>query len=60
MFTKRFEIICYITPNNFQHKAGDGVKTRKHNVAYIHPSLQANCGATQMTYLLVKEKEKCN
>lgn len=21
--------ICYLTPNNFSHKAGDGMKTRK-------------------------------
>ena len=49
------EPICYLTPNNFEHKAGDGVKTRKKNIAYIHPTLQANCGATQMTLLLAKE-----
>lgn len=48
--------VCYLTPNNFQHKAGDGTITRKRNIRYIHPALQANCGATQCTYLLVKIK----
>ena len=43
-----------ITPNNFRHKSGDGPSTRKRNVSYIHPALQANCGATQCTYLLVR------
>lgn len=54
--------IALITPNNFAHKAGDGKKTRKHNIKYIHPSLQANCGATQCTYLLeiYKAKERNN
>lgn len=44
--------VCFITPINFAHKAGDGVKTRKHNATQIHPSLQANCGGSQMTFLL--------
>lgn len=44
--------ICLLTPNNFSHKAGDGVKTRKREIRYIHPALQANPGATQCTYLL--------
>lgn len=48
----KVEPICFITPINFQHKAGDGTATRKHNVSQVHPALQANCGATQMTYLL--------
>lgn len=48
----KVEPICFITPINFQHKAGDGVATRKHNVSQIHPALQANCGGTQMTFLL--------
>ena len=46
--------LCYLTPNNFSHKAGDGISTRKRNIRYIHPALQANCGATQCTYLLVR------
>ena len=45
--------ICFITPNNFQHKAGDGLSTRHHNVSLIHPSLVANPGSTQATYLLL-------
>ena len=48
--------ICFITPNNFSHKAGDGTATRKHNVSQIHPALQANCGGTQMTYVLEEEE----
>lgn len=50
--------ICFLTPNNFNHKAGDGVITRKKNVAYIHPALQANPGATQATYILVRRNIK--
>ena len=46
--------ICFLTPNNFSHKAGDGISTRKRNIAYIHPALQANTGAIQATYLLVE------
>jgi len=48
------EPICYLTPNNFGHKAGDGVVTRSKNIAYIHPALQANMGSTQATYVLVR------
>ena len=44
--------ICYLTPINFKHKAGDGTKTRQRRVAWIHPALQANCGETQATYVL--------
>lgn len=47
--------ICFVTPNNFQHKAGDGLSTRHHNVSLIHPSLAANPGSTQMTYLLLSD-----
>lgn len=52
------EAVCFITPINFAHKAGDGTKTRKHNATQIHPALQANCGGTQMTFLL--ELWSCN
>lgn len=56
---KRFKgAICFITPINFAHKAGDGTKTRKHNTTQIHPALQANCGGTQMTFFL--ELWSCN
>lgn len=44
--------IFLLTPNNFAHKAGDGVKTRKREIRFIHPALQATPGATQCTYLL--------
>lgn len=44
--------IFLLTPNNFAHKAGDGVKTRKREIKLIHPALQATPGATQCTYLL--------
>lgn len=51
-----------LTPNNFAHKAGDGVKTRKREIRFIHPALQATTGTTQCTYLLecweYKEEEK--
>lgn len=53
-FMKAITNVCYLTPNNFLHKAGDGTNTRKRNISYIHPALQANCGATQCTYLLVR------
>ena len=46
--------ICYLTPNNFEHKAGDGTATRKRNIAYIHPALCANQGQN-MAYILVKQ-----
>lgn len=51
----KYNFICFITPNNFAHKAGDGIATRKHNIASIHPALQANCGGTQMTYVLLEK-----
>lgn len=41
-----------LVPNNFQHQAGDGTATRKHHLADIVPALQANCGATQCSYVL--------
>lgn len=49
--------ICYLTPNNFNHKAGDGIKTRYRNISYIHPALQASTGSTQATYILVEVKK---
>ena len=54
---KIIEPICYITPINYRHKSGDGTRTRRHNIAFIHPTLQANCGGTQMTFVLVKQYE---
>ena len=43
--------IFLLTPNNFSHKAGDGAKTRKREIRFIHPTLQATPGSTQCTYL---------
>lgn len=48
------EPVCYLTPDNFSHKAGDGTATRKRRVSCLHPALQANPGGTQRTYLLIK------
>ena len=45
-------IIGLICPNNFAHKAGRGNEGRKHLLKQIHPALQANCGGTQMTFVL--------
>lgn len=47
-----------IVPNNFSHRAGDGTATRKHLVAEIVPALQANCGATQCSYVLEIRDER--
>ena len=49
-----------ITPNNFRHKAGDGLKTRKHEISDIVPALQATPGTTQMSYVLEKDMEEVN
>ena len=50
---------CFLTPVNWEHKAGDGLKTRKKAVKMIHPALQAQPGGTQLTLLLeIYEKRK--
>ena len=49
---------CFLTPNNWSHKAGDGLKTRKREVRFIHPALQAHVGSTQLTLLLEKWKNE--
>lgn len=54
-FSEEMKYICLLSPINFKHKAGDGLKTREHKPTYIHPALQANCGATQATYILEKK-----
>lgn len=51
------KIPCLLTPNNFSHKAGDGVDSRKKNISYIHPALQANPGGSQQTYLCNDEMQ---
>ena len=56
----QFKPIAFIVPDNFAHKAGDGLATRDHHLKDIHPALQANPGSTQMTYVLeVKEEDLC-
>ena len=47
--------IGFVVPDNFKHTAGDGLATRQHHLSQIHPALQANCGATQATYLLLRK-----
>lgn len=47
-----------LAPNNFAHKAGDGMATRKRRETDVHPSLQANVGTTQATYLEVEVAPK--
>lgn len=41
-----------LAPRNFNHKAGDGIKTRERYQTAISPSLQAQPGGTQQTYVL--------
>ena len=48
---KRIPIFLLI-PNNFFHKAGDSLKTRKREIRVFYPALQATPGNTQCTYLL--------
>ena len=56
----QYKPIAFIVPDNFAHKAGDGLATRDHHLKDIHPALQANPGSTQMTYVLeVKEEYLC-
>lgn len=55
--TAEMKTPCLLTLNNFSHKAGDGVDSRKKNVAYIHPALQANPGGSQQTYLCNDEMQ---
>jgi DNA (cytosine-5)-methyltransferase 1 len=42
-----------LQPINIKHKAGDGKSTRQHSITDIVPSLQANCGNTQQSYVLL-------
>ena len=53
-----YKPVAFIVPNNFQHKAGDGLSTRKHHCKDIHPSLQASPGSTQATYVLEIDKNE--
>lgn len=47
-----------LAPNNWEHKAGDGVATRKRRETDIVPALQTNAGQTQQAYLKVKVATK--
>lgn len=49
--TGRLTPTNFLAPNNYSHKAGDGLKTRKRYETEIHPALQAQPGSTQATYL---------
>jgi site-specific DNA-cytosine methylase len=44
-----------LAPNNFGHKVGDGMSTRKRTIKDVVPTLQANPGTTQQAFLKVKE-----
>lgn len=56
MTTETYKYKSLIVPDNFNHRAGDGLTTRDHHLAQIHPALQASPGTTQLTYILmVKE-----
>lgn len=56
----KYKPIAFIVPDNFAHKAGDGLSTRDHHLKNIHPALQANPGSTQMTYVLeVEDQDIC-
>lgn len=56
----QYKPIAFIVPDNYAHKARDGIATRDHHLKDIHPALQVNPGSTQMTYVLeVKEKDLC-
>lgn len=55
-----YKPIAFIVPDNFSHKAGDGLKTRKHHLKDIHPALQAQPGGTQLTLCLCIKEEHWN
>lgn len=55
-----YKPVAFIVPDNFAHKAGDGLKTRRHHCKNIHPALQAKPGGTQMTYILEINNEEQN
>lgn len=47
-----------LAPNNWSHKAGDGIVTRERTEKDIVPALQATPGQTQQSYLKVKVATK--
>ncbi len=52
------EDVSLLAPNNWLHKPGDGVVTRKRRETDICPALQANTGQTQQSYLKIKSGTK--
>ena len=44
-----------LAPNNFGHKAGDGMSTRRRMVTDIVPTIPARPGGNQQSYLKVKQ-----
>ncbi len=50
--------ITLLAPDNWSHKAGDGVVTRKRRETEICPALQASSGQTQQSYLKIKSATK--
>ena len=50
--------ICYLAPNNFSHKAGDGMKTHKRNISHIHLALLVNPGSAQQTHILMEKTDE--
>ena len=52
------EDVKVLAPNNWGHKAGDGMITRERTEKEIVPALQASAGQTQQSYLKVKVANK--
>ena len=52
------EEVKVLAPNNWKHKAGDGMRTRERVEKDIVPALQASTGHTQQSYLQIKVATK--
>lgn len=52
------EEVKVLAPNNWKHKAGDGMRTRERVEKDIVPALQATTGHTQQSYLQIKVATK--
>ena len=52
------EDVKVLAPNNWKHKAGDGMRTRERVEKDIVPALQATPGHTQQSYLQIKVATK--
>jgi len=46
-------VVTMLTPNNWGHKAGDGIATRKRSESNICPALQAHPGTSQQSYVKI-------